>query len=290
MMETRPFGKTGLTVSRLGFGGAPAGLLRYLTADDRDDPEFRAGVLAALRQAVEAGITYFDVAPGYGDGRAEKLFGEALEPHRSRIVLATKFWPHQPWNPEDATRRLRESLERLRTKQVDLLQYHGESFDDALTDRILADGTLEWMKEQKAAGRTRFLGITAEAPSGGLERLLRTGTFDAGLFAYSLIYQSACDYQREPVGIIPYARNLGMGIAVMRPATSGFLQKVMAAEFPEVSADRVTRMALKFVFSTREVDTVVVGMRTAAEVAANAALAAEAGDRYDLKALHHRYV
>ncbi len=289
-METRTFGRTGLTVSRLGFGGAPAGLPRYLTPDDRDDPAFRAGILAAIRRAVQAGVTYFDVAPGYGDGRAESLFGEALEGARERLVLATKFWPDDPWNPDAATRKLQASLDRLRTPRVDLLQYHGESFDDARTDRILAGGILDWMREQRAAGRTRCLGITAEAPSGGLERLLRTGTFDAGLFAYSLIYQSACDYQREPVGIIPLARSLGMGVAAMRPATSGFLQKLFAAEFPGIPADRVTRLALKFVLSTPEVDTVVVGMRTAAEVDANAALAADPADRLDLKALHRRYV
>jgi len=289
-METRSFGRTGLTVSRLGFGGAPAGLLRYLTPDDRDDPAFRAGVIAALRRAVEAGVTYFDVAPGYGDGRAESLYGEALEPSRDRVVLATKFWPDDPWVPEEATRRLKASLDRLRTGCVDLLQYHGESFDDTRTDRILSGGWLDWMREQQAAGRTRFLGITAEAPSGGLERLLRTGRFDAGLFAYSLIYQSACDYQRAPVGIIPLARTLGLGIAVMRPATSGFLQKLLTSEFPDLPADRITRMALKFVLSTPEVDTMVVGMRTSAEVEANAALASDPADRYDPAALHQRYV
>lgn len=289
-MELRSFGRTGLRVSRLGFGGAPAGLLRYLTPDNRDDPAFRSGVIAALRRAVEAGVTYFDVAPGYGDGRAEALYGEALEASRDRIVLATKFWPTDPWIPEEATHRLKASLDRLRTPRVDLLQYHGESFDDVRAGRIMAGGIPDWMKEQQAAGRTRFLGITAEAPSGGLERLLRTGIFDAGLFAYSLIYQSACDYQRAPVGIIPLARSLGLGIAVMRPATSGFLQKLLAAEFPELPADRVTRMALKFVLSTPEVDTMVVGMRTVGEVDANAALASDPADRYDPAALHQRYV
>lgn len=289
-METAILGRTGLSVSRLGFGGAPAGLLRYLTPDDRDDPAFKAGVVAALRRAVALGVTYFDVAPGYGDGRAEALFGEALEPGRDRIVLATKFWHHRPWNPADATRRLRESLDRLKTGRVDVLQYHGESFDAALAAEMETTGVLDWLREQRAAGRTRFLGITAEAPSGGLERLIDTGVFDVGLFAYSLIYQSACDYQRTPVGIIPYARARGMGIAVMRPATSGFLQNLLAAELPGATPERITRMALKFVLSTREVDTCVVGMRTAAEVEANAALAADAADRYDPAALHARYV
>ncbi|MEK7475658.1 MAG: aldo/keto reductase [Candidatus Coatesbacteria bacterium] len=289
-MEYRTLGRTGLRVSRLGFGGAPAGLRRYLTADDRDSPAFRRALIAAIRAAAARGVTYFDTAPGYGEGLAEGMFGEALEGIREKVVLATKFFFREPWDPAAATAALRESLDRLKTPAVDILQYHGDSFDDARSDRILASGVLDWMEEMRRRGHTRFLGITAEAPSGGLERLLKTGRFDVGLFAYSLIYQCVCDYQREPFGIIPYARSLGMGCAVMRPLTSGFLQKLLAAEFPDLPADRVSRMALKFVLSTPEVDVAVAGMISEAEVDANVRLADDPADRYDLRALHHRYV
>lgn len=289
-MEYRTLGRTGLRVSRLGFGGAPAGLRRYLTADDRDSPGFRRNLVGAIRAAVARGVTYFDTAPGYGDGLAERLFGEALEGTRDRIVLATKFFFQEPWDPVAATRSLRESLDRLRTPAVDLLQYHGGTFDDALADRITASGVLDWLDEARRLGLTRLIGITAEAPSGGLERLLRSGRFDVGLFAYSLIYQGACDYQRAPFGIIPYARSLGMGVAVMRPLTSGFLQKLLPLEFADATPERVGRMALRFVLSTPEVDVAVAGMISEAEVAANAALADDTSDRYDLKVLHERYV
>lgn len=289
-METRVLGRTGVTVSRLGFGGAAIGLPRYLTPEDRDDPAVRAAALAAVRRAVEAGVTYFDVAPGYGDGRAERVYGEALEPHRGKVFLATKFWPGEPWTPRSATEQLQASLERLKTKSVDLLQYHGLGIDDAAEAAIHRLGMLEWMREQQAAGRCRWLGISAEGPSGALERLLKTGTFDVGLFAYNLIYQSMCDYQREPAGILPLAKSLGMGVATMRPATSGFIQKLLQAEFPDLPADRITRMAIRFVLSTPEVDVAVVGMRTPAEVDTNAGLARDVSNRYDLKDLHHRYV
>lgn len=289
-MEQRTFGRTGLKVSRLGFGGAVIGLPRYLTPEDRDDPAVKAEAINALRRAVELGVTYFDVAPGYGDGRAERIYGEALETVRDRIVLATKFWHDRPWNPETATDRLKASLDRLRTKSVDLLQYHGLGIGDETEANIHSDGVLEWLREQKSSGRCRHIGISAEGPSGALERLLRTGIFDSGLFAYNVIYQSMCDYQREPAGILPLARSLGMGIATMRPATSGFLAKLLKTEFPGLPEDRIARMAIKFVLSTPEVDVAVVGMTTTAQVESNAALAAETSNRYDLKALHHRYV
>ncbi len=68
------------------------------------------------------------------------------------------------------------------------------------------------LNRSRARGWTRSIGVTAEVPSGGLERLIDTGRFDVLQMAYSIIYQGACDYQREPFGPIPRARALGMGI------------------------------------------------------------------------------
>lgn len=278
-----------MKVSRIGFGGAPAGIPKYLGPEDRDSPEFQENVLAALRQALESGVTYFDTAPGYGDGRAERLYGQALEPRRDSIVLATKYFYDDGWTPEKGTARLKESLDRLKTGTVDVLQYHGSFFNDELADRIVKSGPLDWADEMRAKGYCRHLGITAEAPSGGLERLLRTGRFETVLVAYNLIYQCWCDYQREPVGLIPLARSLGLGIAVMRPATSGFLQKLLAGEFPGVDAARVARLAINFVLSTPEVDCAVVGMRNPREVADNVALADDPAARLNVRELHDRF-
>jgi uncharacterized protein len=136
----------------------------------------------------------------------------------------------------------------------------------------------------------RFLGITAEGPSGALERLLRTGRFEVLLVAYNLIFQSSCNYLNHPAGIIPFARELGIGVATMRPTTCGFLQKLLRPAFPELDSERLTRLAIQFVLSTQEVDCVVIGMRKAEEVAANVALAEDTAGRLDLRALHTRTV
>ena len=141
----------------------------------------------------------------------------------------------------------------------------------------------------RAKGLCRFTGITAEAPSGALERLLRTRRFDMILVAYNLIYQCFCDYQRTPFGIIPLARTLGMGVATMRPTTSGFLQQLLRREFPELDERRLTRLAINFVLSTPEVDCAVIGMRHPDEVVANAELAADTGSRLDVRDLHNRF-
>ena len=288
-MEYRVFGRTGAKISRLGIGGAPIGIENYLGLEDRDDKAFLGRAVETVREARRAGVTYFDTAPGYGNGRAESVYGEGLEGARDGVFLATKY----AWDPgkpvEDLKAGFAASLERLKTGRVDLLQFHGSTFTDETAEAVLKSGVLEWTEEEKAKGRTRFLGITAEAPSGGLERLMRTGRFDALLVAYNLIYQAACDYQREPFGVIPLARSLGMGVAVMRPTTSGFIQKLFAREFPEVDRGKVTRAALNFVFSTPEVDVAVVGMRSPDEVRQNAALEADKASRMDLKFLHNRF-
>jgi hypothetical protein len=289
-VEYRRLGETGLHVSALGFGGAPIGLQGYLSGEDRDDEGFQARAEQALRRAVELGVNYFDTAPAYGDGRSERFFGRALEPVRDRVVIGTKYF-FQPGKSADGyTEGLRASMDRLRTDRVDVLQLHGGHYTDELADALLADGAVDWACEMKARGLCRFTGITCENPSGGLERLLRTGRFDVLQVAYNLIYQAACDYQREPRGVIPLAKSLGLGVATMRSTTSGFLQKLLRREFPDIDVGRLTRLAINFVLSTPEVDCCLVGMTRSEEVEANVALADDHAARLDVSELHRRYV
>ena len=289
-MEYRTLGRTGLKVSRLGFGGAPIGLQGYLTPDDREDEAFCAGAVAALREAVERGINYFDTAPGYGEGRSERLMGEALAGVRERVVLATKYGFHPARSIGTYTDGLGASLENLRTDHVDVLQLHGGYFDDETADAVLDSGVLDWARQMQARGLCRATGITAEGPSGGLERILRSGAVDVLEIAYNVIYQGACDYQRQPRGIIPLAKSMGLGVTTMRPTTCLVLQRLIATELPEIDAGRLTRVAINFVLSTPEVDCVLVGMRTVDEVRANVQLAEDSAARIDLPALHRRYV
>jgi aryl-alcohol dehydrogenase-like predicted oxidoreductase len=286
MLEYRTLGSTGLVVSRIGFGGAALGIENYLVDERRDDEAVQARAREALIAAVTAGITLFDTAPGYGFGRAERIFGEVLAPHRGRIVLATKVKVQPSTGPDDWTRSVAKSLERLRTERVDLLQLHGMSWPDELAAWVLEAGVLDWLDTIKARGWARATGITAEVPSGGLERLIDTRRLDVLQMAYSIIYQGACDYQRAPSGPIPRARDIGMGILAMRGATSGVLQKLLRSEFPGLDPGRITRLALRFVFSTPQVDAALIGMRTPDEVRANVALAGDASARIDVAGLH----
>lgn len=288
-MEYRTLGRTGLRVSAVGFGGAPAGLPNYLTRDDRDSAGFQEALITAVRTAVDRGINYFDTAPGYGDGRSERLMGRALEGVRDRVHVATKYGFNSGDPPERYTARFRESLDRLHTGFVDVLQLHGTRFDEKEADAILKEGALDWARTMQAQGLARFTGITAEVPTGALERIVRSGKVDVLQITYSLIAQGACDYQREPYGIVPMARAHGLGVVANRTATSGFLQKLFAREFPEIDPGTLTQLAIRFVLSTPEIDCALVGMRTVAEVEENARLARDVSTRMDLKALHDRF-
>lgn len=288
-MDYRTLGQTGLQVSALGFGGAPIGIPDYLSREDRDSSEFQAQAIAAIREAVANGINYFDTAPAYGDGRSERLLGEALAERRNRVVIATKYGFRPGQKASAYTASLEQSLQRLRTDYVDVLQLHGGVWTEEGAEEILRSEVLDWAENMREQGLCHHLGITAEGPSGALERLLRTGRFHVLEIAYNAIYQSVCDYQREPTGIIPLARSLGIGITTMRPTTCGVLQRLIASEFPEIDLARVTQMAINFVLSTPEVDCVIVGIRSVQEVVANVTLSKDSSRRIDLRFLHDRF-
>jgi aryl-alcohol dehydrogenase-like predicted oxidoreductase len=289
-MEHRTLGRTGLKVSAIGFGTAPIGIANYLGSENRDDPAFQRQAIDAIRVAVDRGITYFDTAPSYGNTRSEQLLGVALENLRDRVVFGTKYGPDAHTSTyQQRTDALHASLDRLKTDHVELLQLHGGWWDDPCVEQLLKSDAMQWADEMRARGLAKFLGITAEGPSGGLERLLHAGRFDVLQIAYNVIYQSACDYQREPRGVIPLAKSLGMGVLSMRGPTSGTLQKILRTEFPEIDLKRVTRLAINFALSTPLVDCVIVGMKQPREVLENVALAEDVNNRIDLRKIHDRF-
>jgi aryl-alcohol dehydrogenase-like predicted oxidoreductase len=288
-LPRRTLGKTGISVSQLGFGGAVVGIPSYLSPGDRESAAFAEQAESAIRRALELGVTLFDTAPGYGNGRSESFYGAVLSGVREDIVLSTKLHMRPGEGPREWEASLAASLTRLRTDHVDLLQVHGSTWSREESGRLL-DAPAKWLQRVRESGRARAIGVTAETPSGGLETLVESGVFDTLQVAYNVIYQGACDYQREPFGVIPLAKALGLGVLTMRTATSGVLARLLRAEFPDLPADRINRLAVKFVLSTPEVDCALVGMADPAEVAANCALAADPEDRLDLKELHNRFL
>ena len=152
-MEYRQLGNTSLHVSILGYGASPLGNAFRVT-----DPAEGA---AAVHLAVERGINYFDVSPYYGLTLAETRLGEALAGLRQHVILATKCGRYGAdqfdFSAARITASIDESLARLRTDYVDLLQAHDVEFGDA---RQIVEETVPAMRKLQQQGKARFIGIT----------------------------------------------------------------------------------------------------------------------------------
>jgi aryl-alcohol dehydrogenase-like predicted oxidoreductase len=268
----------------LGFGGAPAGLAQYLDDYDPARDADREGVVAAIKRAVELGITYFDTAPGYGGGAGESIYGEALDGAREDVFVATKV----SRDVGDVRASVEQSLKLLRTDHVDLVQIHGNSYTSDQADEIFAPGrTLEQLEQLKTEGLTRFVGFTSEDNNAAVFRFIDSGRFDVMQISYNLLHQHPAEWTR-PSGSLFEARDAGVGVVTMRTLTSGIFQKWANTVRPDDDFD-YTPSLLQFVLSNPLVNVVLVGMRTVDEVESNVMTANDLSGRVDHKELHRKY-
>jgi aryl-alcohol dehydrogenase-like predicted oxidoreductase len=281
-MRYRTLGRTGLRVSEIGFGGAPAGISHYLERWDSTAAGARNSIVQSIRRGLELGLNYLDTAPGYGAGLGEEIFGEAIAGQRDEVVLATKTGAR---DPAGILESVEQSLRRLGTDRIDLLQFHGGWYPPEDVEKILRQGGLEAYQQLRGQGKVRFLGFTAEGPSGGVSELIATDAFDVLQCRYNLLYQHPCDFIND-AGIIREAKARNMGVVTMRTLTSGEFQRLMHHSFPHTMADLdLDRFLLNFVLSNPLVDVALVGMRRPEEVEANNALSEDEAARLDLKSL-----
>jgi len=196
LLPRRPYGKTGEQLSIIGFGG-----IVVMNAE----PAHANRVVA---EAVERGVNYFDVAPSYGD--SEVKLGPALEPHRKNAFLACKTTERQR-GPAEA--EFRRSLERLRTDHFDLYQLHGLA--DVAKDvdaAFAAGGVMEFLVEQKRAGRVRFLGFSAHSEEAALAAMGRYD-FDSVLFPLNFAAWHAGRFGQR---VVAEAQKRGMAILALK--------------------------------------------------------------------------
>ena len=178
----------------------------------------RSDSIALLRAAVERGVTLFDTAQVYGPFDNEELVGEALEPVREQVVIATKFGFElstgqsrgQDSRPETIKRSVDDSLKRLRTDYIDLLYQHRVDPDVPIEDVAGA------VKELIAEGKVRHFGLS-EAGVQNIRRAHAVQTVTALQSEYSL-------WWREPEdAILPTLEELGIGFVPFSPLGKGFL-------------------------------------------------------------------
>src|SRR3954466_3076440 len=210
-METRTLGQ-GLQVSALGLG------CMGMSQSYGPNPGDRDAMIGVLRGAVERGITFFDTSEVYGPYVNEELVGEALEPLRDQIVIATKFgWDIQDGRsvgldsrPEQIRRVADASLRRLRTDRIDLLYQH------RVDPQVPIEDVAGAVAELVAAGKVVHFGLS-EAGVNTIERAHAVHPVSALQSEYSLFW-------REPEAeIIPTLERLGIGLLPFSPLGRGFL-------------------------------------------------------------------
>jgi len=263
-MRKNRFGRTGLQVSAIGFGGFPMTAVNRARAWNGPAPEGRRTAIATMHRALDLGINFFDTAPHYGDGYSETLIGEVMRTRRAECVLATKIsWEHM--DPEGVAKSVEGSLARLQTDYVDIVQVHGVIFTAADCAAILG-GPLEGLRRLRDQGKLRYTGVTTEEPHSCLP-LMESNAFDVVQLNYNIMYQAAALHALKTAGA------LDLGVVTMRTLTSGIFPRLIATLAPEwQQAKDVNRVCLEFILSDSRIHVANIGMRWPEEVDQNVQL------------------
>ncbi len=213
-MKKRKLGNSGLEVSALGLG--------CMRMSFGDKPTDKQEMISFLRTAVERGVTFFDTAEVYGPFTNEELVGEALEPFKGQVVIATKFgWKHDPVKgphpsvgpdsrPEQIKRVAEASLKRLRVECIDLFYQHRPDPNVPIEDVAGA------VKDLIQAGKVKHFGLS-EADADNIRRAHAVQPVTALQSEYSIWWRAIEE------AILPTCEELGIGLVPYSPLGRGYL-------------------------------------------------------------------
>ncbi|MCC6728330.1 MAG: aldo/keto reductase [Chthonomonadales bacterium] len=196
-LPRRRLGKTPERISVLGLGG-------IVVMGGTQEEASRV-----VRDAVNRGVNYFDVAPSYGDGEAEQKLGPALEGYRDRVFLACKTARRDRGG---AAEELQTSLERLRTNRLDLYQLHGLTSVDEVRTALGPDGAIEALREARERGQVRYLGFSAHSVDAAMAAM-DGFAFDTILFPVNWVCWYKGDFGPQ---VLREARSRDMGCLALK--------------------------------------------------------------------------
>jgi len=273
-MEYRLLGKTALRVSVLGFGASPLGdEFGKTTAEERQ---------RAVDTAIDRGINYFDTSPFYGRTLSEERLGQALAGKRQRVFLATKCGRYDldrfDFSAQRVFTSIDESLRRLRTDHVDVLQAHDIEFGD---QRQIIEETVPALLNVKESGKARFIGVTGYPP----RRLAEVAAARPLDLVLSYCHYNLLVTDMDEL-LTPLVREKGIGLVNASPLHMRILTETgapawhPAPESVKQAGAAVVRLcrehgrdpaavALRFCIEHPYVATTLVGMASPAEVEAN---------------------
>jgi len=253
-------GRTGLTVSAVGFGGIP---IMRLSEDD---------AVAVVKRCLDLGVTFLDTANAYGP--SERRIGKAIAGRRQGLVIATKSAAR---DGETVREHLALSLEQLGVETIDLYQLHNVSSQDDYERTLAPGGPLAAAREAQAEGVVKHIGITSHSMEIAL-KAVRSGYFETIMFPFNFITNEAAEE------LIPLAIEQDMGFIAMKPMGGGMLEHAAIAfkylrRFPQI-------VPIPGIERAEEMEEIVAIMEhptpgmTATEEAEMARLRAELGTRF----------
>jgi aryl-alcohol dehydrogenase-like predicted oxidoreductase len=262
-LPTAELGRTGMAISRVGFGAwAIAGANWYYSWGHQDTDD----ALATIRHAVELGINWIDTAAMYGLGNAERLVARVLRdlPAADRPYVFTKgglVWdehdrgrePRRIGSPASLRRELEDSLRRLGVERIDLYQMHWPAADGTRLDEYW-----QTLLDFKSEGKVAAVGLSNhEVPE--LTRAEGLGHVDVVQPPFSAIHRAAAD------GLLAWARDHETGVVAYSPMASGLLARAFSAErVRAMAADDWRKTTPEF---TRDLDASVAVFRAMSTVA-----------------------
>ena len=207
----RALGRTGEKVSLIGLGGYHLG--------KQTDPEESIRI---IRRGIDEGINFLDNCWDYNGGESEIRMGKALrDGYRNKAFLMTKI---DGRNRKAAATQLNESLRRLQTDRIDLLQFH-EVIRDSDPDRIFAEGAMEVVREAQKAGKIRFIGFTGHKSPDIHLKMLATASkhgfaFDAVQMPLNVMDAHFNSFEKR---VLPMLTKDGMGVLGMKSMGDHFI-------------------------------------------------------------------
>lgn len=208
-MNTRHLGTSNFDVSEIGLGCWQLG-------PDWGKNLDREAAFAILQEAVNQGITFFDTADVYGNGKSEALIGEFLKQTNANVKVATKYGRMAEVYPDNYTKDslkacIEASLGRLQTDSLDLLQLH------CIPMQVMQQGDIfDWLRELQSDGLIKAFGASVETIDEGLFCLK-----EEGLVSLQVIFNIF--RQRLVTQLLPQAQKAGVGIIARVPLASGLL-------------------------------------------------------------------
>jgi aryl-alcohol dehydrogenase-like predicted oxidoreductase len=277
-LDTRTLGRSGPAVTRLGFGAMELRGPRIWSGRDLSDDQART----ILNAVLDDGVTFVDTAGDYG--RSEQSIGRFIAQRRTDYVLATKVGcamvpagdhdetPHT-WTRDHLLRNIEDSLARLRTDYVDLVQLHNPTVADVEQGQLV-----DVLGEMRGAGQARLIGVSSTVPH--LAEFIGWGLFDVFQIPYSAL-------ERKHERLIQRAHEAGAGTIIRGGVARGEPGRGRGpkerwaiwerASLDELLADGETRTQwqLRFTLSHPGVDTVIVGTLDPQHLAENVQAAAK---------------